>query len=55
MFSMFLKINAFYKKRGTISEYLNMVDTWLFTLWSLKILKRYIGIFNKQQQNYKRI
>ena len=36
------------KERGFISEYVNMVAKQLFSLESLKLLKRYVDIFKKQ-------
>ena len=47
-FNVFKSQRFLEKERGFISEYVNMVAKRLFSLESLKLLKRYVDIFKKQ-------
>ena len=48
VFNVFKSQPFLEKERGFISEYVNMVAKRLFSLESLKLLKRYVDIFKKQ-------
>ena len=48
VFNVFKSQRFLEKERGFISEYVNMVAKRLFSLESLKLLKRYVDIFKKQ-------